>query len=1359
MSPGRARAVSRTRLRFGALALTFVTAAAGFATATGSPAHAAARRAPAVLPAVAAKPAQHLLGRDNGVRIDRSHLFVKFRARPADLGTRLSRAGARINHAAGRTGWTTLDTNDAVAAKKHLEHDPVIANVEYSTIGHVLTVPNDPLYASKQQDYLGMLRMDRAWDLSKGAGVNVGVLDTGVDFAHPDMAGRFAHGVNNGVDDNGYNATAFGLPNDDNGHGTMTSGIIAANINNGRGIAGIAPLSQIYPVKVIDNNGSGTSSWLVDGLEHVASLGPSLRPKVVSMSIGGYGDHAVICQAVQDLIDLDIVVVVAAGNSFDQTVEFPSGCPGVISVAATTHTGALASFSTYGTQIDIAAPGEDITSTTLRPIAPSDYGAESGTSFATPIVAGVAALIRSQHPEFTAQQTIDRLLSTARDVGPPGVDKAFGHGIVDPVAALGGAPLAPHPALASDGNDAPKTAEALPVNTAHGAFLAPETDEDWYSLTLSPGWYTVQVPVGLDSFGYPAWSPSVELYDANDHFLAASRNYMALFPYFVTSIGDIFEPLQFHVASSASYRLRVRNVAGNAVPYTITILPTAAPSPLAVKPIPFLVNAQSTAVGNLDDDSRKDVALLMGDGSNFCDVLFVMHQTPEHGLSFPDVLPIGNTFTCPPSSPVVPGTGLIVADATGDGLDDAVFPVPGGVAVMPQVAGAGLDPGSVQVLNTGTVRQIAIADVDGDGHNDLVAATSTGVKIYWDMNVASPQTVIGASALSVAIGEVSGGNKLDIAATTTTGVSVAVNARARSFAPVSSVALAGARSVAVDRAEHVVVTQSQGTSPGNVVAYTVAAGALQTPPGSTVVPSKPGPVAVGDLDGDGVDDAVTAYDSTTLMGDVPSITGTEVHGDWLGQSAPVTNDARSVAVGDVLGAGAPEGVMATTDGLAIMRHRTDNLTTDHGSRWLDDVVPAAEATGVSGTDPIMLALTDAATNADGTTVRLLDASGAPVAADVSGTTTVTLKPHAALNDGAYTIAVDGLRDAGGNTIDGFRSGFIVGAAPDETAPSMTLSGPSGFQPVNHATLTFSTNDGSASLWCSRDNEMFHPCASPVAMSNLTAAAHTFAVFARDTAGNESTIRTASWTHRPPPHGYWMLGAGGAVYKFGTAPGLGSASTSGAVDIDVSPTGFGYWIVDSRGRVFAFGDAGNYGGAPALPAGETVTSISRTKSGRGYWLFTNKGRAITRGDAKFFGDKHTTPLNGPVLDSVATPSGNGYYMVASDGGVFAFGDARYRGSMSGRHVTAPVRTLTPDADGDGYWLVGRDGGVYSFNATFRGGLAGKHLNKPIVGAVPFGNGYLMVASDGGVFNFSNRAFFGSLGSHPPALPIVSIAAYG
>ena len=246
------------------------------------------------------------------------------------------------------------------------------------------------------------------------------------------------------------------------------------------------------------------------------------------------------------------------------------------------------------------------------------------------------------------------------------------------------------------------------------------------------------------------------------------------------------------------------------------------------------------------------------------------------------------------------------------------------------------------------------------------------------------------------------------------------------------------------------------------------------------------------------------------------------------------------------------------------------------------------------------------------------------------------------------------------------------------------------------------------------------------------------------------------------NGYWMLGADGKVYAFGQARHLGAptlAPGQSAADLETTPSGNGYWIVDSAGGVYGYGDAASHGGIAAgqLAAGETVTGLASTPSGKGYWIFTTKGRAARFGDAVFFGDMSRATLNGPVLDAIATPTGQGYYMVGSDGGIFSFGDAKFYGSMGDKKLNAPVQSLVPDSDGIGYWLVASDGGIFAFDAPFKGSMGDKKLSKPVTGMVPYGNGYLMVGEDGGIFNFSDRPFDGSLGSTPPARPIVSVSA--
>jgi hypothetical protein len=245
-------------------------------------------------------------------------------------------------------------------------------------------------------------------------------------------------------------------------------------------------------------------------------------------------------------------------------------------------------------------------------------------------------------------------------------------------------------------------------------------------------------------------------------------------------------------------------------------------------------------------------------------------------------------------------------------------------------------------------------------------------------------------------------------------------------------------------------------------------------------------------------------------------------------------------------------------------------------------------------------------------------------------------------------------------------------------------------------------------------------------------------------------------------GYWMLTANGEVHGFGGAANLGRPMSSDYyVHLAPTPTGEGYWTLHPSGVVQEFGDATDLGSSPSLPFDEDYTTLAPTPTGKGYWLFTDKGRVFRFGDATFHGDMSGVKLNGPVLDAVATPSGKGYYMVGSDGGVFSFGDATFHGSTGNMKLNKPVMSMAPDPDGAGYWLVASDGGIFAFDAPFHGSTGHIKLNKPISGIVgsPTGGGYLMVAEDGGVFSFGDVPFHGSLGSNPPAFPVVAIAAIG
>jgi hypothetical protein len=264
----------------------------------------------------------------------------------------------------------------------------------------------------------------------------------------------------------------------------------------------------------------------------------------------------------------------------------------------------------------------------------------------------------------------------------------------------------------------------------------------------------------------------------------------------------------------------------------------------------------------------------------------------------------------------------------------------------------------------------------------------------------------------------------------------------------------------------------------------------------------------------------------------------------------------------------------------------------------------------------------------------------------------------------------------------------------------------------------------------------------------------------------------------PGSGYWMLGADGNVYAFGTSPYCGKLDVflpnSFGADIAATPDGRGYWMVDGENyvdfehcglnvpynpndRAFYDYEWNNFF-ADTLRPGESPISISALPDGKGYWVFTDKGRALPFGTAQWYGDMGNVALSGPILDSVATPSGHGYWMVGSDGGIFSFGDAAFYGSMGGQRLNKPVTSMAPDPDGSGYWLVASDGGIFAFSAPFYGSMGATRLNKPVVGIVasPTGGGYLMVGADGGIFTFGDVPFHGSLGGNPPYWPITSVA---
>jgi parallel beta-helix repeat protein len=285
----------------------------------------------------------------------------------------------------------------------------------------IRSYPNDPEWLKQWGP--AKIQANYAWDTQAGdPSVLVAVIDTGVDWGHPDLTANYVSLGYDWVNDDPD-------PRDDHGHGTHCAGIIAAVMNNRIGIAGMAQV-QIMAEKVLDSGGYGYSDQVANGIIHATNCGAD----IISMSIGSYGWSELLRDAINYAFNSGVLMVAAAGNEETNTKLYPAGYEEVIAVAASDRFDLPASFSNFGEWIELSAPGVDIFSTVSETHNPGleypyDYG--SGTSMATPHVAGVAALIWSQYPNWTRDQVRTQLRYTADDLGYPGFDVNYGYGRIN----------------------------------------------------------------------------------------------------------------------------------------------------------------------------------------------------------------------------------------------------------------------------------------------------------------------------------------------------------------------------------------------------------------------------------------------------------------------------------------------------------------------------------------------------------------------------------------------------------------------------------------------------------------------------------------------------------------------------------------------------------------------------------------------------------------------------------------------------------------------------------------------------------------------------------------------------------------
>jgi len=304
------------------------------------------------------------------------------------------------------------------AAERELRGRPEVLRVDVDGVVHA-TVNTLKAHGNKHTpppppvQFLpwGVDRIDAewAWSVSRGAGVKVAVIDTGIDWSHPDLVDNLGGGVNY-TSRNWWSAPNLSAWNDDNGHGSHVAGIIAG-VDNTIGVIGVAPEATLYAVKVLNKQGSGYDSDVIAGIEWAVDNGMD----IANMSLGSNGDDPSLHAACDAAAAGGLILVAAAGND-GNAVDYPGAYSSVIAVAALDINDQVASWSSHGPQVRLAAPGVSITSCWKG----SGYATISGTSMASPHVAGAIALNLSANPFTTA----DNLLG-------PGWDEYTGYGIVD----------------------------------------------------------------------------------------------------------------------------------------------------------------------------------------------------------------------------------------------------------------------------------------------------------------------------------------------------------------------------------------------------------------------------------------------------------------------------------------------------------------------------------------------------------------------------------------------------------------------------------------------------------------------------------------------------------------------------------------------------------------------------------------------------------------------------------------------------------------------------------------------------------------------------------------------------------------
>jgi thermitase len=292
----------------------------------------------------------------------------------------------------------------------------------------IVTISEDPYLGS--QWHLANIQAYDAWEITRGEGAKIGVVDTGIDAAHEDLIGKVVAERDYVENDN--------RAQDEHGHGTHVSGIAAAWLGNGVGGAGVCPQCQLLVCRALNARGQGSASNVSRCIVWAAGGGAD----VINLSLGSAQRSSAMQDAVRSAVAQGAVVVAAAGNSSSSIPQYPGAYPEVVSVAATDSNDRPASFTTRGAWVDVSAPGVNILSTV-----PGGYTRMSGTSMASPVVSGIFGLVSALHPQWSVLQKRDAVESGVTPV--QGNNGGMGSGVVNALLAVSeeGEPPAPVPSV------------------------------------------------------------------------------------------------------------------------------------------------------------------------------------------------------------------------------------------------------------------------------------------------------------------------------------------------------------------------------------------------------------------------------------------------------------------------------------------------------------------------------------------------------------------------------------------------------------------------------------------------------------------------------------------------------------------------------------------------------------------------------------------------------------------------------------------------------------------------------------------------------------------------------------------------